>query len=239
VRRRLVASAAVLLAVFPATVGIAWLRVLLDGATPSKIVGSVSRGHIEHAHVIPPWGAGYVTYSFLGAAAGRQYVDGRVRDALLAAFAARSAAEHGRRFVMGETGWPGGGRFRPHRSHANGMAVDVFMPVETRDGEPRTLGTWPWNLLGYGLRFDERGERCDLRISFDSLAALLAEIDAQARERGIRIGRVIIAPEFVPLVLDTPSGRGLGPLADRLTRKPVWIRHDQHFHIDFEEVAAR
>jgi penicillin-insensitive murein endopeptidase len=75
-------------------------------------------------------GLGYVTYSFLGAVAGRHYVDGRVRDTLLATFSARSRAEGGRRLVMSETGWPFGGRFRPHRSHQNGRAVDVFMPVD-------------------------------------------------------------------------------------------------------------
>src|SRR6266511_2539013 len=125
----------------------------------------------------------------------------------------------------------------PHRSHQNGMAVDVFMPVQTRSGEAATLATWPWNKFGYGLEFDERGEMGDLRIQFESVAAFLLEVDAQAHQRGLRIGRVIIAPEFVPLLLETPSGHRLGALSDRFTRKPVWVRHDEHFHIDFEEAG--
>ncbi len=230
--RRLTTLLALALAAVPLTLAVAWLRVLLDGSTPSKVVGTVAHGGIEHAHVIPPWGRGYVTYSFLGSALGRQYVDGRVRDALLATFAARAEAEGGRRFVMGETGWPHGGRFRPHRSHQNGMAVDVFMPVE-KAGQATSLGTWPWNKFGYGLEFDQQGRLGDLRIQFESVAAFLLEVEAQARQHDLRIERVIITPEFVPLLLDTPSGRRLGALADRITRKPVWVRHDEHLHIEF------
>jgi penicillin-insensitive murein endopeptidase len=213
---------------------VAWLRVMVDGGAPSVVHGNVAHGSIEHAHVIPPRGDGYVTYSWLGAALGRQYVDGRVRDVLLATFAARAATEPGRQFVVGETGWPKGGSFRPHRSHQNGMAVDVFMPIVSATGRPDTLGTWPWNKFGYGLEFDERGHLGNLRIDFDCLAAFISELDVQAQKQGLVVGRVIVAPEFVSLILDTPAGRRLGALGDRITRKPVWVRHDEHFHVDFE-----
>jgi penicillin-insensitive murein endopeptidase len=103
IKRRGVVVVATALAAYPMSIGIAWLRVAVDGNTPSKVMGTVARGHIEHAHVIPPC-SGYVTYSFIGSAAGRQYVDGRVRDALTETFSVRSKAEGGRRFVMGETG---------------------------------------------------------------------------------------------------------------------------------------
>jgi len=64
------------------------------------------------------------------------------------------------------------------------------------------------------------------------------EVDAQAKARGLRVERVIIAPEYVPLMLDTPSGQQLGSLVGRITRKPAWVRHDEHFHIDFEVAAS-
>jgi penicillin-insensitive murein endopeptidase len=124
---------------FPALVAAPWLRVALDPSAPSLSRGTVNSGSLEHGRTLPPWGAGFVTYSFLGAALGRQYVHEKVRDALVAAFTAHARLEPGRRFVTGETGWPGGGRIRPHRSHENGMSVDVFMPVDGPDGSP---GTW-------------------------------------------------------------------------------------------------
>ncbi len=101
-RRWLLGLGAAAVLSFPATVGIAWLRVALDGDTPSRSIGRVGAGRLEHGHPIPPWGPGHVTYSYLGAALGRQYVHGSVRDTLTAAFAARAAKEPGRTFVLAE-----------------------------------------------------------------------------------------------------------------------------------------
>ncbi|HLL54064.1 MAG TPA: hypothetical protein VK447_10980, partial [Myxococcaceae bacterium] len=75
-RRWLIGAGAAAALSFPAVVGVAWLRVALDGEAPSRSVGRVGAGRLEHGHVVPPWGPGYVTYSFLGAALGRQYVHG-------------------------------------------------------------------------------------------------------------------------------------------------------------------
>ncbi|MBS2030384.1 MAG: penicillin-insensitive murein endopeptidase [Deltaproteobacteria bacterium] len=213
---------------------VAWLRVALDDHADSKIFGTSASGHIEHAHPISPSGEGFQTYSILGSSLGRQYVDLRVRDSHVAAFAARHAADPSSLFVVGETGWQHGGRFRPHRSHQNGTSVDIFMPLADSHGAPVTIGTWPWNKLGYALEFDERGRLGDQHIDFEAVAAFLLELDQQARTRGLRISRVFIAPEFVPLVSKTPSGQKLGALGELLSRKPAWVRHDEHFHVDFE-----
>lgn len=218
---------------YPLLIGLAWLHVWLDGDEESVSVGGVADGRIEGAHVIPPWGEGYTTYSVLGSALGRQYVDGRVRDALLEAFAVRARAEPGRVFVVGETGWPRGGRFRPHHTHRNGRSVDLFVPLQDEGGTFPSLGIGPWNRFGYSLEFDEQGRLADLSIDFEALAALLLEIDRQAAERELRLEKIILTPEYVPLLLQTESGRQLGRLADLLTRKPVWVRHDEHIHIDF------
>ena len=218
---------------FSITVAFAWLRVALEPSVPSVSRGTVSNGSLEHGRPIPPWGPGFTTYSFIGAALGRQYVHDRVRDALIAAFASRAAAEPERVFLTGESGWPHGGRLRPHRTHENGLSVDIFMPVDGPDGRARRMPTWPWNKFGYGLEFNETGQLDSLHIDFDALAQFLIEVAAQAEHRGLRIERIIIAPEFIPLLLATPSGKRLGALSVRLTRKPVWVRHDEHFHLDF------
>lgn len=218
---------------YPLCLGVAWMHVWLGGDEKSLSVGGVADGRIEGAQVIPPWGEGYTTYSILGAALGRQYVDGRVRDALIEAFALRAREELGREFVVGETGWPRGGRFRPHRTHRNGRSVDLFVPLQRQGQTFPSLGIWPWNKFGYSLEFDEQGRLGELSIDFEALAALLLEIDRQAASRELRIDKIIIAPEYVPFLLQTEAGRQLGPLADVITRKPVWVRHDEHIHIDF------
>ena len=53
-------------------------------------------------------------------------------------------------------GWPKGGAFWPHRSHENGLSVDVFVPVRDAAGQAREVPTWPWNRFGYGLDFAEK-----------------------------------------------------------------------------------
>lgn len=221
-----------------ATVGAGWLRVALADKEPSRSSGTVAKGRLEHGRPLRPWGEGYATYSFLGAVLGRQYVHAAVRDALEAACTATAGRDPRRTFVLGEMGWPGGGRFRPHRTHQNGMSVDVFMPLVDRNGAPATPQTWPWNKFGYGLEFDAEGRLGNLRIDFEALAGFLRELQTQAATRDLAITKIIIAPEYVPLVLATPSGRQLGKLAEALSRGPAWVRHDEHFHVDFGEAAA-
>ncbi len=233
-RRWLLGLGAAAVLSFPATVGIAWLRVALDGDTPSRSIGRVGAGRLEHGHPIPPWGPGHVTYSYLGAALGRQYVHGSVRDTLTAAFAARAAREPGRTFVLAETGDRDGGRFPPHRTHQAGTSADILVPMMDAQGRPASLPSWPWNLFSYGLELDAKGRLGDLRIDFESLAALLLELDAQARARGFHVRKIILAPEYQPSLLQTPSGKRFGRLAGTLMRTPAWVRHDEHFHVDFE-----
>jgi len=174
-----------------------------------------------------------VTYSYLGAALGRQYVHGAVRDLLVEAFAACVRGRPGRRFVVGETGWPRGGAFWPHQSHENGLSVDVFMPLRDGAGRAREIAAWPWNRFGYGLDFDHEGRLGDLRIDFDDLAALLVELGARAPAFGLRVQRIIVAPELVPLLLASPTGPKMGALGSALQRRPSWWRHDEHAHVDF------
>jgi penicillin-insensitive murein DD-endopeptidase len=227
------------------TIGTAAIAILsglsLAHAEPrSRSVGRPSNGRLENGVSMPDSGRGYVTYSTLGHTLGRQYVHSDVRDTLIAAFAARAAAEPNRIFVLGETGWKEGGRFRPHKTHQNGLSVDVFMPVNDGEGRPRQMPTSMLNRFGYDLEYDREGRDGPLRIDFDALAAFLIAAREEGRPRGLDIEKIIIAPEYVGRLLSTPSGKRLGDLAERLVRKPVWVRHDEHVHIDFRiAVPAR
>jgi penicillin-insensitive murein endopeptidase len=218
--------------------GVAHGRVALDDAVPSRSVGTPAQGRIEHGHPIPPSGSGFVTYSYVGSALGRQYVHGAVRDLLVEVFAARARERPDRRFIVGETGWAQGGRFWPHKSHENGLSVDVFMPLRDEAGRARDVTTWPWKKFGYGLEFDEKGKLGDLSIDFDELALLLTEIDARAAAFGLRVQQIIVAPEYVPLILAGPSRKKVARLSAAFLRRPVWWRHDEHVHVDFAVVAT-
>jgi penicillin-insensitive murein endopeptidase len=209
-----------------------------SASTESRSVGSPARGRLEGGVAMPTSGTGFVTYSRVGHALGRQHVHSRVRDALVAAFAARSRSEPGRVFVLGETGWRRGGRMRPHRTHQNGLSVDIFVPVSDAQGRPRSLPSSVSNRFGYDLELDRRGRLGALSVDFQGLAALLSEIERQAVRHGLTVQKVIVAPEYVPLILATPAGAKLGRLGDALSRRPAWVRHDEHIHIDFAVVGA-
>jgi penicillin-insensitive murein endopeptidase len=183
-------------------------------------------------------GEGFVTYSMLGNLAGRQYVHSRVHDALVAAFASLHAAAPDRTFVLGETGLKAGGRFPPHRTHQNGLSVDIFMPVRDADSRPALMPTAPWNKFGYSLEFDRIGRGEGLAIDFGSVAELLVEVHRQAGLHGLAVERIIVAPEYVDRVLSARAP-GVGQLEPLFLRKPAWVRHDEHLHLEFRVVPAR
>jgi penicillin-insensitive murein DD-endopeptidase len=217
--------------------------VILVAATPprgpleSKSFGTTSRGRLENGVSLPIKGTGFVTYSRAGNALGRQYVHSRVRDTLIAAFAAQHAAHAERTFVVGETGLQHGGRFWPHRSHQNGMSVDIFMPVRDAQGRWTRMPTPSWQQFGYAHEFDAKGQEHGLTIDFGCLADLLVELDRQAGRHGLALERIIVAPEYVDRVLDA-GGAEARDLEPRLMRRPSWVRHDEHVHLDFRVVDA-
>jgi penicillin-insensitive murein DD-endopeptidase len=211
--------------------------VLLCGARIAR-AESVSRGNpgngsLESGVSFPARGEGLVTYSRLGNLLGRQYVHSSVRDTVLRAFASLHAAKPERIFVLGETGFKSGGRIRPHRTHQNGLSVDLFMPVFNGEGRAVPMPTAPWNKFGYSLDFDSRGRRGDLSIDFESVAELLVELDEQARLHGLVVARVIVAPEYIGRILAAERVGGVARLAASFMRTAAWVRHDEHIHVDF------
>ena len=79
----------------------------------SLSMGTPAKGSLKDGVSFAAVGDGFVAYSKLGNLLGRQYVHSRVRDALLAAFAALHTAVPDRTFVLGETGLKGGGASAP------------------------------------------------------------------------------------------------------------------------------
>lgn len=131
-------------------------------------------------------------------------------------------------FVLGEVGFPWGGRFRPHKTHRNGLSVDFMVPL--KDGT--RLPTHALNKFGYSLEFDQDGKIDAGEIDFKALAAHLLKLDAAARKRGGKINRVFFAPDLQ---------KHLNPdLKSRFAfnKKQSWVRHDDHYHVDFDFPCA-
>ena len=199
----------------------------------SVCYGTVSNGRLRDGVKLPDHGPNFTAYSSLGQGLGRTYVHSKVRDVVVAAYAALETTAPGKAFVYGETGWATGGRIRPHRTHQNGLSVDFFVPVRDRSGRSVPVPTTVSNRFGYDLEFDEEGRVDEYTIDFDAMAEHLFQLRKAAEERGVGIALVIVdAPYRAKL-----SATARGPFLDRslpfMKGKP-WIRHDEHYHVDFD-----
>lgn len=208
------------------------LLILFESDAASRSFGTRDAGRLEHGKRLPSRGANFVTYSDLGSLLGRNCVHERVRSTILDSYAVLEESLPGTTFVIGETGWPRGGRFRPHKTHQNGVSVDFFVPVRDARGRPAVVPTRPWTRFGYDLDFDAEGRLGDLRIDFDALAVHLLALAESGREHGVAIDLVILDPGLQPLLFRTPNGQLLRART-RFSKRPAWVRHDEHYHVDF------
>ncbi len=219
--------------------GLCLVLLTAQGAVPattaaeSRCYGTPANGSLEDGCQLPYEGSNFRAYSRLGSALGRTYVHCRVAEVVLAAYENLAARHPELVFVYGETGWASGGSFRPHKTHQNGLSVDFLVPVTGASGGPAALPTHALNKYGYGLEFDTRGKCGELTIDFEAVGAHLLALRRAADARGVGIARVILAPDLQPLLKRTrawPALEGWLPLSER----PAWVRHDDHYHVDFD-----
>lgn len=204
---------------------------------PSRSVGTPADGRLENGKRLPDRGRNFRAYSRLGTALGRNAVHGDVRDVVLAAYAELERTQPAVKFVYGEAGWPGGGPMPPHRTHRNGMSVDFMVPVREAGGFSVRLPTRPWQRFGYDHEFDTQGRAGDLRIDNDAIVAHLSALADAAPRHGLRIERVIYAPDLQPALFATRGGAALRARLPFLAT-PAWVRHDEHYHVDFRLAKA-
>lgn len=201
-------------------------------AAESTCYGTPAAGRLEGGVRLPPSGSNFRAYSRAGVALGRTHAHSRVAAAIVDAYSDLDRDAPGKTYVYGETGFPAGGPFKPHRTHGNGLSVDFMVPVLDRRGRSVPLPGNANDRYGYDLEFDARGRLGELRIDFEALAEHLHALDRAGRRRGAPIGRVILAPEYLPALFATSHGPALRRQL-RFERGRVWWRHDEHYHVDF------
>lgn len=201
-------------------------------ASDSQCFGTASKGRMEGGVKLPISGPNFEAYSDLAAAAGRTYVHAKVAEVVTAAYAALQLERPSTRYVYGETGWASGGRFRPHRTHQNGLSVDFFVPVRNAEGASVAIPTGVTNRLGYDIEFDASANYGEYSIDFPALAEHLYQLHVAAKARGAGIALVILDPPFLPKLFATPRGAFLQQHLRFMAGK-VWVRHDEHYHVDF------
>ena len=193
--------------------------------------GTTNNGKLVGGVKLPDSGNNFQSYSSIGNLIGRTYIHSKVKNVILNSYQKLKSNAPGKVFMYGETGWKNGDRFKPHKTHQNGLSVDFMVPV-LKAGKSVYLPTSPLNKFGYGIEFDEQGKFAEYYIDFEAMAAHLVELHKEARAQNIAIWRVIFAPELQPWLFQTKYGEYLKQNLE-FSKKRSWVRHDEHYHVDF------
>ena len=199
----------------------------------STCYGTTSNGRLENGVSLPPDGPNFKSYTALGGALGRTYVHSRVRDVVVSAYKVLESSSPTTVYVYGETGKKQGGPFKPHKTHQNGLSVDFMVPIVDSKDRSIPLPSSAFNKFGYGIEFDEKGRKGGYRIDFEAMAAHILALKQEADRAGIGIWRVIFDPQLQPLLSATKSGQLLNENNLTFSKKRSWVRHDEHYHVDF------
>jgi len=207
-------------------------QTVFSAPKPSTCYGTTSKGRLENGVKLPESGKNFVVYSSLGHWMGRTHVHSAVSKVVLEAYRKLQQKLPDKIFIYGETGWPEGGSFPPHRTHQNGLSVDFMVPVVNEEGESVPLPTSMFLKFGYNIEFDNKGKYDNLTIDWEALAAHLHFLEMSAQEQGMGIARVIFDPALQPQMFKTRLGADLKQRM-KFSTKPSWVRHDEHYHVDF------
>lgn len=201
-------------------------------AAESQCHGRTANGRIENSVQLPARGVNFSAYSTLAASAGRTYAHSAVVRIIGASYAALAASRPSTHYVYGEVGAKNGGPFKPHKTHQNGTSVDFFVPVLDAQGKSAVLPSTPHNRYGYDIEFDAEGRYGGYRIDFDALAEHLYALRQAALAEQADLALVIVDPRYLPQLLATPRGPYLRRHL-RFMKSTPWVRHDEHYHVDF------
>jgi penicillin-insensitive murein endopeptidase len=198
----------------------------------STCYGATSNGRLEHGVELPSSGNNFVSYSNIARMAGRTYVHSSVKKIIVNAYKNLEHEQPDKVYKYAETGYEEGGQFKPHKTHRNGLSVDFMTPVINDEGESVHLSTHPLNKFGYEIEFDKNGKFDGLIIDYEALAAHIVELHKESKKLGYDLWRVIFDPKLQPALFKTKYAQYLRQNV-QFSKKPAWVRHDEHYHVDF------
>lgn len=201
-------------------------------ALESTCFGTTSNGRLEQGVKLPAKGPNFEGYSTIARLAGRTYVHSTVRDIVVAAYRDLEATQPTKVYKYAETGFKRGGEFKPHKTHRNGLSVDFMTPMKNPKGESVHLPTHPLNKFGYDIELDAQGHYEGLMVDYEALAAHIVSLHKAAKDNGYDLWRVIFDPQLQAGLLKTKYGVYLQANI-QLSKKRSWVRHDEHYHVDF------
>ncbi len=180
-------------------------------AQESTCYGTTRNGRLENGVRLPSEGSNFVSYGTIPELVGRTYVHSKVRDVIIAAYGWLETEQPSKVYKYAETGFEGGGEFKPHKTHRNGLSVDFLVPVINAEGRSVHLPTHALNKYGYNIEFDETGSYEEYRIDYEAMGAHLVALHKMAEKYGIGIWRVLFDPQLQPHLYKTKYGGYIYP----------------------------
>ena len=105
-------------------------------------------------------------------------------------------------------------------------------PVTISKGKSVHLPTNPLNKFGYNIEFDANDKFNDYSIDYEAIAAHVVQLHKQSLAHGVEIWRVIFDPKLTPNLYKTKYSQYLKKNI-QFSKKRSWVRHDEHYHVDF------
>lgn len=201
-------------------------------ASKSECYGTTAHGSLKNGVALPAEGKNFISYSYLAQTLGRTYVHSKVNEIVIDSYAALAQTLPAKKYKYAETGFKEGGEFSPHKTHQNGLSIDFMVPVTDASGKPAYFPTHPLNKFGYEVEFDATGHYESYRIDFEAMAAHIVQLHKSAVKAGAGIWRVIFDPPLQHYLLNTQEGPYIKQHI-KLSTKKSWVRHDEHYHVDF------
>jgi len=201
-------------------------------STESTCYGSSSNGHLIDGVKLPGKGNNFVAYSSITRLAGRTYVHSTVSSIVINAYARLELDQPDKVFKYAETGFKEGGQFKPHKTHRNGLSVDFMTPVIDQHGRSVHLPTHVFNKYGYNIDFDLAGQYDDYNIDYEAMAAHIVALHKESVAQGYNLWRVIFDPDLRRGLFTTQYAQYLKENI-QFSKKRSWVRHDEHYHVDF------
>lgn len=205
---------------------------LSSTASESVCYGTTSNGKLVGGVELPLEGENYVSYSSVARMAGRTYVHSTVKKIIVNAYKNLESEQPTKLYKYAETGYEGGGQFKPHKTHRNGLSVDFMTPVTNSKGKSVHLPTHPFNKFGYDIEFDKNDIFDDLKIDYIALGAHIVALHKESKKMGYGLWRVLFDPKLQHKLFATEYGSYLKSNIT-FSKKRSWVRHDDHYHVDF------
>lgn len=205
-----------------------------DSASESN--GTYGNGTLINGKLIPFNGKNFEYFSNASYLSGRAFLNDKVLKILLESYKVLDTLYPGKIFYIMESSYKKGGEFFPHRTHQNGLSVDLMTPM-LKDGKEYT-GLDLMGIPHYWMVFDENGiysKDESVSINFNLVAHHILILDEIARKKGYKVNRVHFQNTLHDDLYKTEFGKELRKKGIPLTilTKLISEQHDDHYHVDF------